>query len=679
MTVVNFNRPQEHCATRPLKENNGAGKTRTGRRSDIEHGEDAARAAKERAALLIKENDGAGEKQRILNHALVNPSVTDSEYRVLSLELKSDYGTGKGVFTDPANSALVLGRSLRSYRRSLEGLEAKGWCSRKRRRDKTSIRHYTVPENILRASLELAELIPEMRQERPNLSVLTGERIGEGDRERPNLSARTAKSGTRIPKKGIPEEEEKNTRTREKACKGLALQGKVAAPGPLVPDVEAKAALQGEASRLVLDLATVEAIREDADRWGRKVGDPHFNPLPAQTVERELATLIGQSQHCSAETIKLAIAEAHNELLNMLDSGKVEPGAGWKAGLGYYRKVFRSARDRLHSAAQERSLAEQTAKEIAAEKINRERIVTQKTGAAFDRAAEAKAKRLEALPAKMNGRAVPSQPDTGGTGRTAIIGGKVRYNPGCRLVYAFGNAIALGEDGNKLADEMEALGASFEDVDAAFGRQNGLRNGKPMAREDVLKAVRKDIERELEKRRGLALKAKFGTPEKLCGGTPHPAFTSEMVCVSRETVAAIFARCPDVDYLAESIFREIISAGGYGDYGTGMQARIEAALEKRMLAAQEDAVKARELSLGVERIDGRVSLTRELSQEAQRIAGVHAGMLGDAWKKIKDKLYDRPAAWIREKWLRLAEMLKYYTCDEAVNVAFAEVFEGGAA
>ena len=129
------------------------------RRTDIERSADELRKA-----LLTRENEGANAKQRILNHALVSPSVTDAEYRILSLELKHADRNGAGCFIDPENGAAILGRSLSKYERAIKGLVTKGWCGKKRRFNSTSVRNYAVPEGILRTSAELFELLEQERE-----------------------------------------------------------------------------------------------------------------------------------------------------------------------------------------------------------------------------------------------------------------------------------------------------------------------------------------------------------------------------------------------------------------------------------------------------------------------------------------------------------------------------------
>jgi hypothetical protein len=130
------------------------------RRADIER---TARSLSKpdalRTALLARENGTASPKQKILNHALVCPDVTDSEYRVMSLEMKFAGPKGAGCFIDPQNGAAILDRSLSAYERAIKGLETKKWCDRQRRFNSTSVRTYEVPGEILRASEELATLL----------------------------------------------------------------------------------------------------------------------------------------------------------------------------------------------------------------------------------------------------------------------------------------------------------------------------------------------------------------------------------------------------------------------------------------------------------------------------------------------------------------------------------------
>jgi hypothetical protein len=296
----------------------------------------------------------------------------------------------------------------------------------------------------------------------------------------------------------------------------------------------------------------------------------------------------------------------------MLDSGTVKPGASWKSGLGYFRKVFRSARDRLHKEAHDRELAERTAEGISAEKLHREQVITEKAANAFERSAEItraeKAKRTEAMPAGMNGRAHPSA-----SGRDFVDEhGRRRYYPHVKLIAPFGNVIVTGEHANKLLDEMEASGATFEDFDKALGEQNGLtEDNAPLSRDTVLGSVRRTVNRALQERCDLALQLKFGPPEKQLaeGHTPHSKFRSRWLCLSVETVAAIVAQCPDVEGAQELLDREFDSFikddDGFSflgrpkhfkrdDNGEGLQQRAEKHFTAVMLAKQGEAQAIRE-------------------------------------------------------------------------------------
>jgi hypothetical protein len=117
-----------------------------------------------RTAFLLQHNKGASRKQQILNHALVDPSVTDAEYRTLSLELKFAGEDGTHSILRPANGAKLLGRSLDSYTRAIKGLadghfnertekyKGGGWCVSTRRWNNTTVRDYTVSPHSLRVT-----------------------------------------------------------------------------------------------------------------------------------------------------------------------------------------------------------------------------------------------------------------------------------------------------------------------------------------------------------------------------------------------------------------------------------------------------------------------------------------------------------------------------------------------
>lgn len=195
--------------------------------------------------------------------------------------------------------------------------------------------------------------------------------------------------------------------------------------------------------------------------------------------------------------------------------------------------------------------------------------------------------------------------------RTITIDGKRRYHPGAKLVPLIG---LFGEHTNKLFHDLEAKGATFEDIDDAFGKENGKSGDRTLTRDEVLKSVRRSVDCALSERRDADLKAKFGEPDKLCGGTPHPSLKREWICISREKVSEILAQCPDVklidgawrgchyggnwncERLVSDKFREIVDGYKFShdDYGTGMQARVEAELLQAMLAEQRYGAEQRQ-------------------------------------------------------------------------------------
>ena len=124
----------------------------------------------------------------------------------------------------------------------------------------------------------------------------------------------------------------------------------------------------------------------------------------------------------------------------------------------------------------------------------------------------------------------------------------------------------------------------------------------------------------LDERRDKALRAQFGGPiQQLAKGhIQHPAFINDWVCISREKVAEIAAKCPDVklydgkwrficrgldgsEWGAEDLmagkFREIVRDKSFthDDYGTGLQERVERGLEEFMLEEQQYGATEREV------------------------------------------------------------------------------------
>ena len=87
-----------------------------GRAADIKRTADELRMA-----FLVQHNKGAKLKQQILNYALVDPTVTGMEYKVLSLELKFSNEDGSSCFLKPENGAKLLGCSVDTYERASRG------------------------------------------------------------------------------------------------------------------------------------------------------------------------------------------------------------------------------------------------------------------------------------------------------------------------------------------------------------------------------------------------------------------------------------------------------------------------------------------------------------------------------------------------------------------------------
>jgi hypothetical protein len=166
--------------------------------------------------------------------------------------------------------------------------------------------------------------------------------------------------------------------------------------------------------------------------------------------------------------------------------------------------------------------------------------------------------------------------------------GKRRYNTEFELVKAYGQTIVFGEHANKLLAELEAKGATFDDVDEAFGKERGTINNRTKSRDEVFNSVRQRVEAVLEERRKAELTAKYGDPESLCGGEPHPDFKSKWVSLSREFVEGIVARCHTIVEADDGTYQ-----GGYSNW---MWRRSGSLAEKRACKFFEDYLQHDEFS-----------------------------------------------------------------------------------
>ncbi|MGA7328091.1 MAG: hypothetical protein WBX25_27280 [Rhodomicrobium sp.] len=553
-----------------------------------------------RAAFLLRENKDASPKQCILNHALVSPSVTDAEYRALSLELKFTDSNGAGCFLDPENGAGFIGKSRDKYERALKRLIKKGWGAKQRRYNKTSVRSYQIAPDVLRASAELFELM-EQRNE-------TAEMRNQPESESADLRQRNRKNADITPFFLTPVVEEDNTlRTREDGCgqEGLQLgQGKKGAwQGGAVETVAANGfavhayPLQNAApaDQATVSLETVLAIRDVANAWHQR-RDPHLlNPCPESAVAGELSAILkeGQRLHLPAEVIGEVILEAKRHLDNKVKAGSTQLGTTWDSALSYFRKYGRGQlRERYE---EQRKLAGTEA--ILAEKTRREEGITERTKAAFDKAVDANAAKRIAAPAKPNSNHahLPAAESTPGRFKDDL---KV---PGLFL------AGLTGKHLNRVFDKVD--GATMDDIEHAAEKERPTTyEGKPRTIDEIISSVCQSVRRMVSERRDAELKAKYGEPDQLCGGEPHPKFKSEWVCISTGFVESVMARCPDIRLdenncwdsqnrdphlfkpwmVMADEFKRYVSphAFNHEDYGNGLQARVEAHLEKAMLAIQ---------------------------------------------------------------------------------------------
>jgi hypothetical protein len=360
----------------------------------------------------------------------------------------------------------------------------------------------------------------------------------------------------------------------------------------------------------------LERVHDIGMRWGLSPdAPPGKRSFPMGQKFANAVKRIGRDY--PAERVADAVASTLDRMEAEIAGEPSEKGRrGYGSALAYFESTLAGKLAKMQKEALQIGA-------VAAEveiKLNGARIADdmkrEALGALLELGNQAAAKRIEAgsAAAKSNGYAQPA-----GNSRTYINeDGKRRYRPDFKLIPLIG---LFGDHADKLFDELEPKGATFEEIDAAFGKENGKSGDRTESRDEVLRSVRRTIMCKLDKRRDVTLKAEFGEPEGLCGGDPHPLFKHEWICISREKVAEILAQCPDVkpidgvwrgtcnghnwneeNLLAEK-FRQISSGRWeihnrvelrHDDYGTGMQARVEAELLQAMLEEQREAQIIRE-------------------------------------------------------------------------------------
>lgn len=127
----------------------------------------------------------ATKRQMIDAHAVIDPNISDAEYRLLSFRSYFLNDSCDNYFVATDREAAMLGKSIATIERASTGLEGKYQTSKRRRND-SSIRKFAVPQKQLEAAEELVHLFELQEAETANLRVVNPETA--------NLQFRTRKS-----------------------------------------------------------------------------------------------------------------------------------------------------------------------------------------------------------------------------------------------------------------------------------------------------------------------------------------------------------------------------------------------------------------------------------------------------------------------------------------------------
>lgn len=353
-----------------------------------------------------------------------------------------------------------------------------------------------------------------------------------------------------------------------------------------------------------------------------------------------------------------------------LDEPTAKSVIGYKAAKSYLAKEFagklneieKQEHERLAAAEVTQELAKITIGEASAKAVIRVKGTETRTEG-WNQVAKSDAANRIAGPAKPNGGQTPrANPNS----RTVTLeNGERRFNPDLKLVSAFGNALVMGEHANALFDELP--GATFEDVDKAFGKETGTSGTKAQSREEVLRSVKQTLRGVLRDRKDNALRAKFGAPISQLpeDHRMHSSFISPWVGLSQEFISELEAKCQDcgvnfpgasysvVDTIRDA-FKRITDGPSfsYDDYGQGLQKRIEDELTAAMLAKQ--ALKAADRERSKKAAEERAEQKR-LEEESMRewMAGAE-----ERSRQEKERAAKREAERLRlqaEEDARLAE------------------------
>ncbi len=634
------------------------------RRDDIE------RTADEIRMRFIRMNVGhnlpyatLSYKWRTMSYAYVS-GMKPGPFMELFGHLAHANADGSNSFASHETRAALRGCSVSTCERDTAELEKLGFLpteDKKRRKQKSAIRCIQVPQAILDA-------FPLQDQEPANLMVqdlrtrkFDGSCTKFEVQEPSNLNSRPVKSD------GLPLDltlvvVEGNTLcAREDGCGSKTLQ----------PRKGKEEARQGELVAEARDHSTAEPLllptREHLQEFAEVAWEFNYpsNSLPPPPATKQDHKYLQRAKTGLSKTIEAALNRAERPfVLEALDFAltitglkecRPEHNRGPAPALSFFNSTFARKLDEIRKREHNARVNAKETEVIAENRVETERRIGEKKIMHHAGILDASAANRLAAPVKMNGHPAPV-----GDNRTCINpAGKRRYKTNFGLVKAYGQIIVFGEHANKLLDELEAAGATFEDVDEAFGHETGTApygDHQALSRPEVLRSVSDRVKRSIARRRDAELQQKFPIEEQ-CGGNPDPAFRSKWLALSGQWIAALFARCPDIrldengrygshnygigstdDNPRRSVLHGIFDAVtrelncNHSDYGNGLQQRAEAEIESAMLRVQANEAENQRRKHGLWLNEtGGIEIASDFMREiARRIAQ----------QPVRDRLWD---------------------------------------
>jgi hypothetical protein len=496
-----------------------------------------------------------------LNAASLSDDVTGDEFKKMYVLSRIGGGKAEGIEIDSETLAILMHTDARGWRKAKGNIEAKGWLtgSKTYRNGKQSVNAYSLKNPAL-ALIETINAKPskgEIREGQTNPPKVV---LGGSDEPSQTKVGRVVQcrlGGSDEPSfpgyPGVEEEERTHTARAREGCNSFSLQTKGASASQAVP-AESERGLQKEQA-LEPELFGPSDASASQPGWKKRFAhvDQRWGYSPTAEPKRKLSypqaqKFLNFANDCRSEFSDRLVNRAIGMILgNMETDVESEPNERSKPGnaLKYFQAALYDKLRELRQKEHADRVHAKTVETLAEIDVKDRETAKAKGQAALDRViARTEQKRIEDGNAKAN-RA--SAPRTSQNSRTITDeNGKLRYNPELKLVTVYGQTIVFGEHANKLIAELEAKGATFDDVDEAFGKETGIAGNRTKSREEVLNSVRQAVRETIEKRQEDEIKAKYGEPESLCGGESHPSFKSKWVCLSREFVKGVIARCPTI-------------------------------------------------------------------------------------------------------------------------------------